>query len=109
MPQKNTQGNLTKGAAHYVFRVDASHGIGKVYGMVLDRERRGGPGATITVDRGLLANVLGTSTSNAGGAWSLGGPLPVGTWEVTASKKRYTKTVMVTVTKDSSQMIDIEL
>ncbi len=73
---EDTQGHLTKTAAHVVVRVGADPGTGTVFGSVFDENNHPVSGAAIRVNRGLF-----TTTTSSTGSYRLAG-VAAGTWEI---------------------------
>ena len=93
---EDTQGHLTKKAAHVVVRVGADPGNGTVFGSVFDDQNHPVSGATVRVNRGLF-----TATSNAQGSYTISG-VAAGTWEITVVYPSYHSTAqMLTVTANN--------
>jgi hypothetical protein len=94
----DTKGYLTSKAAHYVVRLGTNPGNGNVSGQVLEASATGPKpvtGVTISVNRKLLVADI---ASDGSGNFNFGGNIPLGTWEVSASKTGYQTLVqMVTV------------
>jgi len=88
---EDTQGHLTKKAAHVVVRVGADPGSGTVFGSVFDSSNHPVANAAVRVNRGLF-----TATTNAQGSYTISG-VAAGTWEI--SVQGYTAAPqMLTVT-----------
>jgi cysteine-rich repeat protein len=73
---EDTQGHLTKKAAHVVVRIGADPGTGTVFGSVFDNANHPVPNAIVRVNRGLF-----TATTNAQGSYTITG-VAAGTWEI---------------------------
>jgi len=73
---EDTQGHLTKKAAHVVVRVGADPGTGTVFGSVFDSSNHPVANAAVRVNRGLF-----TATTNAQGSYTVSG-VAAGTWEI---------------------------
>ena len=86
----DTKGYLTKNATHYLVRIAAATpAASNVSGQVFEDGATTKPlqGATVTVNRKLIVPDV---TSDATGNYNFGGNIPVGTWELRASKAGYT-------------------
>ncbi len=100
----DTQGYLTKQAAHYQVRIGADPGVGTLYGQVIDGSSQPVSGVTLSVNRGLFSG-----TSNATGNFNLQNVI-AGTWEVMATKVPYAPVVKsVTVASGGSTTVNFTL
>ncbi len=100
---KDPRDYLTKQAAHYRVNIGKDPGSGVVLGQVVDGMGQKVAGATIDINRGLYSQ--GTNmTGNFNFA-----SIPVGTWEVRATKDTKVATQMVTLSLGDSKTVNLAL
>lgn len=100
----DTQGYLTRKAAHFVVRVGPDPGTGGIVGRVNGPNAQALSYADVTINRGIAST---TATSN--GTYNLG-LVSAGSWEVTASADGYhPATQTISVTAGSTATADFTL
>jgi hypothetical protein len=94
---EDTQGHLTKKAAHVVVRIGTDPGTGTVFGSVFDNANHPVPNAIVRVNRGLF-----TATTNAQGSYTITG-VAAGTWEISVlDRNAAPQTLTVTANNQAS-------
>jgi hypothetical protein len=110
---EDTKGYLTKVAAHYVVRLGVNPGVANVSGQVLESSPTGPKpvtGVTITLNRQLLKSAgVNDLTTDAMGNFNFGGNIPVGTWEVQASKTGYVTAVQMVSVPSGGATVNVML
>jgi len=99
----DTKGYLTKNATHYIVRIAAATpALSNISGQVFEDGASTTPlqGATVSINHKIIVNDV---SSDGTGNYNFGGSIPIGVWEVKASKAGYTSaTQMVTVTNTTA-------